>query len=57
MSTDWKVPEIPANRKPLHIANKSINYEAATFTQHEKLLLDMHIHLSSSSSTITHKDG
>eukprot|EP01084_Bolivina_argentea_P045266 83330_1 len=38
MSSDWKVPEAPRARTPLNTAAKSINYEAAAFTQHEKLL-------------------
>ena len=37
MATEWTVPSAPNARKPLDPVVKSINYEAAAFTQHKKL--------------------
>eukprot|EP01083_Nonionella_stella_P076244 207669_1 len=38
MASDWKVPETPRRRVPLTVSERTINFEAAAFTQHEKLL-------------------
>ena len=44
MASDWKIPEPPLKRKPLEPSDRSINYEAAAFTQMEKLLFRFYIY-------------